>query len=890
MSTKFPGFQTVKKGSAVPVRRRFTDPSAVYAIYDNLKTMDQADAKRRAVIRNVVSGALPYSKAQLRAKGLAHMTNLNFGKLKNALDARSEAIMRLNSDTCDLIELVPVSDGSAGPNDQYFADIAAQEFSVAVRREGHLIPALATMQRESDMYGIGPVSFPDSDDFAPVAIERAQVKFDTEGPSVSTDHEFVMVESELSASYLFAVLDNEELATQEGWDVSTLKRLMIDVFDKGKDIANDPSTPDGLSPMEAAIRRYKMNSFYEVHQFDRFPVIHVYVREMASPRKVSHIIVPGANCSPETKRFLFYGENEFDSMDQCLLWFSSCPADTKVSEVRGIASHLVPIERVSDRLTGAVIDSAFRAARLTLQQATPGANPTVSLSESGNTTIIAAGLEPVANPNNGSNLQAIAGIGKMVSQLGIGSVAGTDLAPISTGIKVQEGSDAVSKAEAEIQEHRRMLKDESMFNQRVTVLDKVFSESFRRFMKIVNGPSVIANEIPVVRDFIRNCRRRGLTKAMLHELPDRFMIVTCRDLVLGADGKYTVLGQILSTVSGNLDESGRRNATHDMIRLRLGRRAAERYCPVQSRDKMPTAEASFALQENNAMKRLEPVAVGMDQMHWSHIPVHAQVLEEIQQTVEQGLAEAQGMQKRGEKVQGNENGELAPQVENPEVLAQVLEAASTHIQQHLEYGGGEMGMKENARQINKMIAGLDDTIKALNLAIATQRRVREAEEEKRQREMEALEQQASEAEMQKALAKVQADKEVGLAKVQADKEIGLARLEADREVSVGKLQIEREDRTERLGLDREAARARAENDAAIARAGIENRRAESEASIETARRESQGRLGIANQQAEAANLLEQRRRFKSVTGRDVVSPSEVAQPTTPQTPPGELPL
>ena len=878
MSTKFPGFQAVKKGTAVPVRKRFTDPSAVYAVYDNLKTMDQTDAKRRATIRNVVSGALPYSKAQLRAKGLAHMTNLNFGKLKNTLDARADAIMRLNSDTCDLVELVPVSDGSAGPNDQFFADIAAEEFSVALRREGHTIPALATMQRESDQYGIGPVTFQDSDDFAPVAIERAQIKFDTEGSSVSSDHDFVMVESELPASYLFAVLDNEELAAKEGWDVGVLKKLLIEVFDKGKDISNDSSAPDGLSPAEAAIRRYKMNSFYEVHQFDRFPVIHVYVKETAAPRKVSHIIVPGANCSPEVKKFLFYKEGAFDTLDQCLLWFSSCPADTKASEVRGLATFLVPIERVSDRLTGAVIDAAFRATRLTLQQQSAGANPTVSLSESGNTTIIAAGLEPVANPNSGQALQAVAGVGKMIAQLGAGSVAGTDLSPISTSVKVQEGSEAISKAEAEIREHVRLAKDEALFNQRVGILDKVFSEAFRRFMKIVNGPSVLANEVPVVREFIRNCKRRGLTKAMLRELPDRFIVATCRDLVLGADGKYTVLGQILGAVAGNMDEAGRRNATHDMIRLRLGRRAADRYCPVQSRDRLPTAEASFALQENNAMKRMEPVAVGMDQMHWAHIPVHAQVLEEIQQTVAQGLAEAQGMQKRGEKVQDDQNGNLAPQVEDPERLAAVLEAASTHIQDHLKYGGGEMGKKDDTRQVEKMLASLDDTIKALNLTIATQRRVREAEEEKRQREIEDLEKKASEAEMQKALAKVQADKEVGF-----------ARLEADREVSAGKLQLDREDRTGRLALDREAARAKAATDTAVARAGIETRKAESDANIEAGRRESANRQSL-DREAAAANLMEQRRRFKSVTGRESVSPTEVIQPTTPSPEAGDIPL
>jgi len=887
--TSIRGFHTTAGDkTAAPARRRFSEPTAVYDVYDELKTDDMADARRRTKIKTAYEGGLPYSQEQLKSKGLAYMTNLSFNALKGTIDARCDSITKLTTDTCNLVTLAPKRSGEAGPDDARVAQIVSEAFSMAVRDDGHTIPALATARREVDLYGLGPVTWPDDISFYPVALERGQLKFRGDGPSVSSDHELFMFESELPAEYVFMLLDNEDLARDAGWDVATLKRVVVEVFGRHTDKTNDPSSEGGLSPDETFLSYMKMNSFYERHQFDKFSVLHVYCREMKPPRKVSHIIVPGSDLT--TKEFLYYKENAYESMDQCMLWIAASSSERFARSVRGIATYLVPVERVSDRMTCSIIDAAFRATRLTLQQTAPGVQPAVSLSENGNATIIAAGLEPAPNPNAAANLQALTQVRTFVSQMGTGAVAGTDYAPLSTGVKVQEGGQQMSKAEAEIQERRRLLRDENLFNSCVIVHDKIFREVFRRFMNLVNGPKPLADEYPVVEKFVGYCADHGVTKAMLREVPDRFTVQMCRELALGADGMYQLLSGTLQVTAGNLDESGRREIVHDMYRLKFGRAAADRYCPLVSRDQSPSDQASFATLENSFLKELKPVMVGPEQWHWSHIPVHAQVLQEVQQMVQQGLAEAQSMAEQGQDVQQSPEGDLAPQLDNPEQIAQVLEAASAHIQEHLQFGQTQLGMKEAAQNVRDMLKDLAPTIKALNLAIATQRRVREAEAERQQRELEALEKQASEAEMQKALAKVQADKEVGFAKVQAEKEVAMARLQVDREVSSGKLQIERESNAGRIGIETEAARARAANEAAATRAGIENRRAESEAGIEGMRRTQETRDELARRQqdqAQAANLLRNYDRLNNVTGRPQTPPSAIAT-QAPETNPGRF--
>lgn len=880
--------------SAAPARKRFTDPQAIYDLYDQMKIDDQPDADRRTKIKTAYEGGLPYDPAQLKAKGLAYMTNLSFHALKGTIEARCDSITKLTTDTCNLVELATRTDGTAGPDDDRVGEIVAEAFSAALRSEGHTIPALATMRRETDLYGIGPITWPDDISYYPLALERGQIKFRGDGPAVSSDHDLFMFESELPAAYVFMLLDNEKFAEESGWDIRVLKRLVIEVFSQHSEKDNDTSSAYGLSAGETALMHFKTNAFYERHQFDRFSVLHVYVREMKTPRKVTHIIVPGRD--GKEKKFLYYKEDAYDTMDNCLVWLSASVAERYARAVRGIATGLVPTERTSDRLTCAMIDAAFRALRLTLKQTAPGINPPVSLSEVGGTNIIAAGLDVEANPSAAQTLTSVAQVRGMIGQIGVNGIAGTDNSPLPVGAKTFEGGNQMSKAEAEIQERRRLARDENLFNSCVAVHDKIFRECFRRFMKIVNGPEPIASEYPEVVKFIADCEAKGVTKEMLKEVPERFTVNMCRDLALGADGMYRLLGETLAATAGNIDEAGRKTITHDMYRLKFGRRAADRYCPLVSRDRTASDQSSFATLENTFLKELKPVQVGQDQWHWSHIPIHAQVLQEVQQTVQQGLAEAQSAAAQGGEVQQNQQGELAPQVDNPEMLAQVLESTSVHIQEHLRYGEGQLGMKAAAEQVRELLKGLAPTIKAINLAIATQRRVREAEEEKRQRELEELQKQASEAEMQKALAKVQADKEVGLAKVQADKEVGLAKVQADRELDQGRITNERDHLSGKLGIETEAARAKAANEAALARAGVENRRAESDAAIENIRRRQEAESKAAEQKLrdnDQAAYLRMADRFSNITGNPRARVSDLTERAPGSQPAGDgesLPL
>ena len=73
--------------------------------------------------------------------------------------------------------------------------------------------------------------------------------------------------------------------------------------------------------------------------------------------------------------------------------------------------------------------------------------------------------------------------------------------------------------------------------------------------------------------------------------------------------------------------------------------------------------------------------------------------------------------------------------EDPRKVLGILVNCSQHVKEHLEIGGQQIGMEAQAKQVQKMLRDLRPTVKALNLAVATQERVEQAQREEQERAM-----------------------------------------------------------------------------------------------------------------------------------------------------------
>lgn len=785
----FEGYNVADKNGRA-AKKRFSSPVAVRAVYQKLKEDDLKEAERRAKILKMYSGNLPYDPEKLKNSGLKNITNINFRGLKGVIDNRADVILRLSSDSANLIEFRPMRREIAGPAAETIGRIVAEEFSFTLRDQGDFIPALAMMNKESDLYGLGPVTFEHGLDYKPVALERAQVKFIGNAPVHSTKHDLMMYESVFPASYIFMLLDNPEVATAEGWNVQQLKEWVVRVFHVGEETAEEPGTAPGMSVVETQINLIRRNEFEEEHQFDELKVIHVLVKEMAWPRGITHLIIPASAAGEEGEKFLFERENAYKTLDEVFLWFPYSINERYAKAVRGLGSSLYATEAVSNRFKCAFIDSAFRSMSLMFTQSPGGSQQAVTLNEQGPFTFVPKELTPIQNNVKPDLNTAVAAV-QFIDQIGVASVEGTDKQPIgTTGPKIFKGPERQqTKAELEIQQRMRSHKDEALFTQRLQVVDKLVRQSFMRFVKLVGliagGDIVLAADYPEIVQFIERCAKREVQVKDILAIPSSYTIVTCRDLILGSDGKVGVLAEILGgPAAGLLDETGRKNAMRDAVQLRLGAQAADRYIPEIGRDSAPSDQASFATLENAMIKTGQETMVGQDQLHWAHIPVHAKLLQQIVQTV--------GAPEDNDPNSQQDPEMLAQQLENPKQLLAILVATSKHVQEHLEIAKIQPGKENDAKRVAAMLRDLRPTIKALNLAVATQERVEQAQREKQQREMEELQRRADENDVRKA--EMEADKKAAVERYKVDREheVALRRLELEREIAAGKSGIARE--------------------------------------------------------------------------------------------------
>ena len=873
------GFDYTNNDSPKPTRRRFTNPQAFYDLYEEFRLRDAEDAERRSRIRRIYNGNLPYDPKDLEAAGQAWRTNMNFQQMSEVIDARALAVNKLAVENCNLVSLYSNTPESAGPDDTRIASVVSEEFSRMVRKDGRSIPALAMMNKEADLYGIGSVTWRDPDDYVPVALERGQVYFDPEGSSCSADHEVIMIETTLRADYLFQVLDNPNIAAKAGWNIPAVKRWVVAAFHPDQDTRSSAMSTGGIPAIEAAVEDMRRSDFYETHQFGTMSVIFAYVREMKAPRKISFIIAPATRqyCSygdGPVKEFLFTQENAYDSMNDVFVWYVPKGCVRYAKSQRGIASRLAPVTALNDRLTCALVDSTVRAMSLVVKQKNPGASPMLSLHELGPYTVVGADLDPVPNGNQMSNFQGVLQVRGLIDAIGAHSVAGTTLSGAVPA--VHEGGAQPSKAEAEIFERRRIQRDENDYANRMSAWDTIMEVMFSRVVDIIKQGGAVLSSYPDVERFVKRCERRGVSVSVLKKVRDNFTVEVCRDLVVGSDGIVQFLGGIVNTLGGNADEAGRRAMSHDIVRQRLGIAAANRYFPIESRDNSPSNDMSIATLENNALQNLMPAVVAPDQRHLSHMLTHMQVLQQIQQTVQQGLVDAQRkVETEGvDSVTRNKDGEYAPQIEDPERLAQVLQSVSQHIQQHLAFFRPQLGAEAKAKEIQKMITGLAPTIKALNLAIDEQRRVREGQEEKRQRELEELQKRADQAEYDKATHEMDLRAENERRRIELDHQIALERLRMEGETGRARLALASEESRDRSRIAFEAAR----NDAILkteqSRGAMALRDQEARQNLDL-NRASAEQEALLRAGESAAKRMESSDRVAAVTGRGSPQPSDV---------------
>ena len=699
-----------------PVMFRFSSAKSLRDAFVKAQQDDAATASGRSKILGMFYGKLPWDPAKLEALGFKNKANFSSNELRSLVEARSGAVFNIALDTTDVVTLVPAAAELAGPDADEIAGIISDEFSKTLREDPSFVPALATMTQQCDLYGIGPMTWPNPVSWCPVALQRGQLKLFENSPVLSSANEILMYEGTLPAAYVFSLFDNPEMSEDAGWYPKNLKRFAVETFADAQDSSSIYGSDYGTSAVESAVVRMRENRVFETRQFETMKVIHAFVREVSGDRKVSHYIIPARDGFDE---FLMVRYGVYDNMAQCLVWLPYSVTEPSAAAVRGLASYVAPIIENRNKKMCEFVDASDMLTKIHLSRTQAGSQERLTIHEQGMYRVLPDGIKAEQAPMSAQNVKQAAELMEMVAGVTVQNALGA-VSPRALSDGVYEGGDRPTKEQVLLSKESVDKAAQSLFVTRMLVFDSILRESFRRFMGLATGPNKAwASDYPEVEKFVRRCGKRGLDKATLKAAVDEFDVVLCRDIVSGGAGvKAGLLADALGRWGGNLDEAGRNYGTRELVRCRMGTVMADRLRPLIGRDQMPSDAASHAQLENNDMLELTQVLAAQDQLHWSHIPVHGKLLEMINQAAQNG------------------------QVSDPQKMLDTMQLVSEHIQAHIQYGGMQIGKEDDAKAALKSIRSMRPIQQELTIMAANADRVKRAEEEKQQREMEDLQNRA----------------------------------------------------------------------------------------------------------------------------------------------------
>lgn len=758
-------FRTVE-ADGTPVKRRFTTARAVRDINYRLQQSDIVEASRRTKILRVYDGFPPFDQERLKSLGLGNISNINFLELKGLIDARSDILCRIATDTTPLVELHSIRPEIGGPEMETIKTVIAEEFSDVMRENPRFISTLSMMNRECDLYGLGPVTWPTREDYMPIALERGQVRFRPNASVISSENDLYQFETEMPAQYLIALLDDPESAEAQGWNMTAVKAYLIKCFHEHVDTRMSSANEMGTSVMESAIEMMRQNRIFETRQFDVMRVLHTFTKEVSGARKISHIITapnqvatpptentndrPNASEEDFTDDFLFYKLDAYDNMNQCMIWFPYQINVRFARAVRGLASFVLPIVDINNRFTNMIYDSGFRSAAFVLQRKTPGPLSTqTTIIERGPYTILDSEFTPIPQQPD-PNLQQLVGLREFGSNLSENNAMGRRGSSMQRPERIYSGADRKTKEEVQLELANGSRSEERLFTYRVCVLDMIVKESFRRALQILkNGDTDL---YPELGEMAKRCELRGVPREVLEAALDNFKLYICRELIHGgSEGKAGMLRDLMEFGGGTMDEAGRKAALRDYAKARFGARNADRYVPEVNRDETPSNSMSLAVLENELMASGKEAVVGIDQLHWTHIPTHVRVVQAIVEAVQ--------------------NPQPGNQIEDPERALTVLETVSQHLQAHNDIGRMQIGMEPEGKKVDQFLRSLGNIAKMLNMMAQAQKKEQEAAARQQELEQQKLQEEADRARVEIEKHKIDKDAEVKRYKVDREAEI-----------------------------------------------------------------------------------------------------------------------
>jgi hypothetical protein len=654
----------------VPKGSRLTDVEAALGIFSALLRADEKANVNRSRVQSMFDGAPPYDPAVLKSTLQAGRCNLNFGEAARYLDIAASGYV----DLVDSVEnLVQVETKLGEPGERMHNDaVIAEEITRTLRDWPEFYGTYLRLNNQFLMHGVGVTYFEDDQNFRFRTCGLADFLIPRQTQASEHAVEVACARRSYMVHELFAFIENESVATQSGWNVEEVKRVIR--------TASSLAFPRQYSDWEDLQREIKNNDLYTGIRANVVNVINMWVREFDGT--VSQFCF----AENQPKAFMSQRTHTFENPEQAYILFTyGVGTNGSYHSVRGLGHRIYNHIQTSNRLQCQMVDSAMLSSSIMLSPETPRALNDLSLTFYGPYSVLPPNFKVIEKgiPNAGTTVvPAMQNLSQQLSQ-------NMDFFSNSTGQGQQGPYRSKQQVQAELEQATRLTS--SQINQFYASWRRLLRECVRR---IVLGPK----SDPAVRDFYNRCLERGVSPQVIKSLDFNKTLATRAVGSGNATNRSAALGD-LEQLMPMLDEVGKRNVLYDRVAARVGYENAARYVSSPESPR-PPQDAKIAELENNILSQGRPVTAQPGELDETHLQIHLGALGQITAAIDGGQAD------------------LVQQ-------APIMQAFYEHCSAHLQQLASNPAAQVTVSQVKEVLSQVEQ--KLMNAQRAMQKQQRDAQ-------------------------------------------------------------------------------------------------------------------------------------------------------------------
>lgn len=687
--------------------------SAAYNQYSAMR-LEQIDRNIvYAGIDGMIGGNPPYDEAELAEAGLEHLTNYNNFKARSSYEKEAQGLWNLINST-DVFTKIVLSKAAGVPNATEWARVIAKNFSDCVKKWPDFNVNFNLLGNQLTRYGYSPVVFPNEKCplWDVVRVSRFYIPSQSETKSSKLTTCAIDVPMTIQELYSIYKKASNSTSTKNRWNKDALGDFLMNHANalsqnEQNPILNPVDLQSFISNNDAAVNTYFT---------DIVKITHMYQVEFDTDKKVSHYIISPDIFSDVKKEenegidFLFFGDRQYDSIEQAIIIFTATPGEWTIHGNLGMGQKMFAGAQAVNMLDCGLVDNAKMSLGMLVKSLAQGGRDFSPIRVYPGVATDIGASEFVPN-TLGANLDKAAFVSQYISQGLEKNAANSGNDPSRPD--ASQGSIAPSTAVYRAFDEFGVLRNN--VHHFYNTFDKVIRMMFIRFLSCPAS----CDGYKYAKEFLDRCEQDGVpeelldyAKTGLDGLPIQYRDVKAARVAGDGSTVARIMGlDSIANLVPMFNEDERSEYKKERVAAALGTDYIETFASSDSIPDETSGGHSLAVVENGMMSMGQPAGFSPDNNQAAHAETHLALIIDTIQKVQQKQISAVDAARILDLIMPHEAEHIKFMGQSPNFYGQTLSAIDAPWKQAAQFA------QLNKRNAEAMIAAAKE--KAQQEAAAT---------------------------------------------------------------------------------------------------------------------------------------------------------------------------